>query len=236
MGLRKYRKKAGFVHYYLLVFLIFGISFYAGYEFAHVEKDSLEAKNRLINNSLNKLLGEHQTLQSQYNMLKVELEITQIANEQSQASIKDAINREQGLKEQISFYQRVLAPEESQDGFIVHRMEIIPTLSTNNFALKMILLQNENVKSFIKGTLNIRVFGSQNEKPVSYKIESLLDDPNSSLDFAFKYFQVVEARVTLPEGFTPDRFEINTDIYKNRKKRGAYSTVIKWQEALSEAE
>ena len=54
--------------------------------------------------------------------------------------------------------------------------------------------------------------------------------------FAFKYFQVIETRVTLPDGFTPERFEISTDIYKYNKKRGNYSTAIKWQEAFTEAE
>jgi len=236
LDLRKYREKAGFVRYYLVLFLIVGLTFYAGYEFAHIENDNLQAENRLLNRSLNNLTGEHQKLQSDYNMLKVELEIAQLANEQSQSSIKDSMNREQALKEQISFYQRVLAPEMSQDGFIVERMEVTPAMSKNNYALKMILLQHENIKAVVKGTLKVRVFGSQNDKAMSFDIASLQDEPKSSLEFAFKYFQVVETSVTLPDGFTPDRFEISTDIYKYNRKRGSYSSVIKWQEAFSEAE
>lgn len=236
MDLRKYREKAGFVRYYLVFITIIVVVAYAGYEFAHVEKASLEADNRLLNKSLNNLSGEHQKLQSDYNILKVELEIAQLANEQSQVSIKDGINREQTLKEQISFYQRVLAPEMSQDGFVVERMEISPTVSENNYAVNMILLQHENIKAIVKGTLSIRVFGSQNGKAQSFDIQDLQDVPKSSLEFAFKYFQVVQTSITLPSDFTPDRFEINTDIYKYRKKRGSYSTTIKWQEAFSEAE
>lgn len=236
MDLRKYREKAGFVRYYLVLFLIFGLSVYAGYELAHIEKANLESQNRLINRSLSNLSGEHQKLQSDYNILKVELEIAQLANEQSQSSIKDGINREQALKEQISFYQRVMAPEMSQDGFIVERMEITATVSENNYSLKMILLQHENIKAVVKGTLKMRVFGSQDGKATSFEIQTLQDEPKSSLDFAFKYFQVVEISVTFPSGFTPERFEIDTDIYKYRKKRGSYSTTIKWQEAFSEAD
>ena len=236
MDLRKYRENAGFVRYYLVLIVILALVAYAGYEFAHVEKAGLEADNRLLNKSLNNLSGEHQKLQSDYNMLKVELEIAQLANEQSQVSINDAINREQTLKEQISFYQRVLAPEMSQDGFVVERMEVSPTVSENNYAVNMILLQHENIKAVVKGTLSIRVFGSQDGKPQSFTIQSLQDEPKSSLEFAFKYFQVVETSITLPADFTPDRFEISTDIYKYRKKRGSYSTIIKWQEAFSEAD
>ncbi|MGB3724572.1 MAG: DUF6776 family protein [Glaciecola sp.] len=234
MNLRKYREKVGFVRFYVIALVSLCLMFYAGYEFAHIENDNLRAQNRLLNKSLTNLTGVHQKLQSELNMLKVELEIAQLANEQSQANIKVGINREQTLKEQISFYQRVLAPEMSQDGFVVERMEVVPTLSENNFALNLILLQHENIKAVIKGTINIRVFGSENGKAASYNIVDLQDEPKSSLDFAFKYFQVLATSITLPESFTPDRFEISTDIYKYRKKRGSYSTVIKWQDALSE--
>lgn len=234
MDLRKYRENLGFVRFYALALVILCLMFYGGYEFAHIENDNLKAQNRLLNKSLNNLTGVHQKLQSELNMMKVELEIAQLANEASQEDIKQSINREQDLKEQISFYQRVMAPEMSQDGFVVERIEVASTLSENNFSVKMILLQHENIKAVIKGTLTMRLFGSEGGKAVSYKVQDLQDSPKSSLEFAFKYFQVVETSVTLPPGFTPDRFEISTDIYKYRKKRGSYSTSVKWDEAYSE--
>jgi hypothetical protein len=236
LDLRKYREKVGFVRYYLMLFIILGLSVYAGFELANIQKANLEAENRSIKRSLSNLTSEHQTLQSDYNVLKVELEIAQLANEQSQASIKDGINKEQTLKEQVAFYQRVMAPEMSQDGFVVERMEVTATVSENNYSLKMILLQHENIKAIVKGTLNVRVFGSQDGKAVSFDIKNVQDEPKTALEFGFKYFQVLETSVTFPSGFTPDRFEINTDIYKYRKKRGSYSANIKWQDAFSEAE
>lgn len=234
MDIRKYRNKIGFVRFYALALALMCGMFYAGYKFAHLENENVRAQNKLLNKSLSNLTDVHQKQQSELNMLKVELEIAQLANEQSQANIKQNIKTEQTLKEQISFYQRVLAPEKSQDGFVLERMEIVPTISKNNYAVKMILLQHENIKAVIKGTLSIRLFGSENGKVINYNIENMQDEPKTSLDFAFKYFQVVETSVTLPEGFTPERFEISTDIYKYRKKRGSYSTVIKWNDALSE--
>jgi len=234
LALLKYREKAGFVRFYAVLLLVLCIMFFAGHEFAKMKDDNLEAQNRLLNKSLQNLNKEYQKQQSELNMLKVELEIAQIANEQSQINIKSGINREQTLKEQVTFYQRVLAPEMTQDGFVVERMEVSPRLSNNNFAIKMVLLQHENIKAVIKGTLKVRVLGSENGKVKSYELSELQDEPKSSLDFAFKYFQVLETSITLPSGFTADRFELTTDVYKYRKKRGSYSTVIKWAEAYSE--
>lgn len=234
MDLTKYREKLGFVRFYAVLLLVLCIMFFAGHEFANLEQDNLEAQNRLLNKSLKNLSAEYQKQQSELNMLKVELEIAQISNEQSQVNIKAGINREQSLKEQVSFYQRVLAPEMTQDGFVIERMEVAPTLSENNFKIKMVLLQHENIKAVIKGTLNIRVHGSENGKVESYDLTALQDAPKSSLDFAFKYFQVLETSITLPAGFTAEHFELSTDVYKYRKKRGSYSTVIQWSEAFSE--
>lgn len=236
MDLPKYRKKIGFVRFYALALFIIALAFYAGYEFAGIQKSNLTAQNRLLNKSLNNLTAEHEEVLSNYNVLKVELDIAQLTNDSSQEAIKESINRERALKDQVSFYQRVLAPEITQDGFIVQRMEVSPTRSERNYFIKMVLLQHENIKAVIKGALDIRVFGSLNGKPINYKVSALQDEPNASLDFAFKYFQVIETRVTLPEGFTPERFEIATEVYKYNKKRGDYTTAIKWEEAFVDAE
>lgn len=236
MDLQKYRQKFGFVRFYALTIVVLSLIFYAGYEFANIQKNKLEAQNRLINKSLGNLTKVHEQLQSEFNIVKVELDIAQLTNERSQETIKDSINREQDLIEQVSFYQRVMAPEMTQDGFVVQRMEINPTLSQRNYAIKMMLLQHEDVKAVIKGKLRIQIFGSAQGKPVNLSIEGLQDEPKTSLSFAFKYFQVIETNVTLPAGFTPEKFEISTDIYKYNKKRGDYSTTIKWEEAFTEAE
>lgn len=236
MDLQKYRQKFGFVRFYALIIVVLSLVFYAGYEFANIQKNNLQAQNRLMNKSLSNLTNVHEQLQSEFNVVKVELDIAKLTNERSQETIKESINREQGLIEQVSFYQRVMAPEKTQDGFIVQRMEINPTVSERNYAIKMMLLQHEDVKAVIKGKLSIQIFGSAQGKPVNFSIVGLQDEPKTSLSFAFKYFQVIETSVTLPLGFTPEKFEISTDIYKYNKKRGSYATTIKWDEAFTEAE
>jgi hypothetical protein len=236
LDLQKQRTKFGFVRFYSLLLIIVGLVFYAGYEFASMQNVTLKGQNRLLNKSLGNLTSENEKLQSQYNVLKVELEIAQLANEQAQAGNKDSINREQALKEQVLFYQRVMAPETTQDGFIVQRVEISPTLSERNYSIQMILLQHEDIKAIIKGELDITLHGSENGKPASHNVTALQDSPKTSLSFGFKYFQVLETTITLPANFNPERFDISTDVYKYRKKRGSYSTSVTWQEAFADSE
>ena len=234
MNLAALKEQLGFVRYYGLVIFVLAGMFYAGHEFAKKRNEILSAKNELLAQSIQNLTNENQLINSQLNVKKVELEVASIANEQAQQTLKNRLNLESELRQQISFYQKVMAPEMMQDGFVIESAEISATASDSNYAIKLMMLQHENIKATIKGTLEVTIFGSLQGKPASYSLDKLQDDPEQKLSFAFKYFEVVETRITLPDGFIPDRLEISTDIYKYKRKRGSYKTQIKWQDALSE--
>jgi len=232
LNLVEIKQQLGFVRYYLVILLVLAGTFYAGYEFANKHNHVLSAKVDLLEQSIENLIQENQNINSQLNVKKVELEVASIANEKAQESIHENRSIERELRQQISFYQKVMAPEMTQDGFVIESAEISSTSSNNNYAIRLMMLQHENIKAVIKGTLKVTVFGSLEGKPISYNINTLQDDQERKLDFSFKYFEVLEVRITLPEGFEPERLMISTDIYKYRRKRGSYQTEINWEKAL----
>ena len=236
MKLSELRSQLGFVRYYLAVAFVLACVFYAGHEYADKKNHLLSAKIDVMQSSIDNLKLENQTLNSELNIKKVELEVASIANEQAQLSYKEFMRKDAELREQVSFYQKVMAPELSQDGFVVESVEILSTASANNYAISVMMLQRENIKSIIKGTLNISLQGSQNTVPIKYNLKELLDEKSKNMAFSFKYFQVLELRVTLPEDFIPEQIEIKTDIYKFKRKRGSYTRTIAWKEAFSESD
>jgi hypothetical protein len=189
-----------------------------------------------MQSSIDHLTDDNQSLNSELNVKKVELEVASIANEQAQISFKEFMLKEAELQEQISFYQKVMAPELTQDGFVVESVEVVPRASINNYVIKVMMLQRENIKAIIKGTLRVTLRGSQNQVPMKYNVKTVLDDKEQKLSFSFKYFQVLELRVTLPVDFIPEQIEINTDVYKFKRKRGSYKRSIEWAEAYSESD
>jgi hypothetical protein len=236
LKLSELRSQLGFVRYYLAVAFVLACVFYAGHEYADKKNQLLSAKIDVMQSSIDNLKLENQTLNSELNIKKVELEVASIANEQAQLSYKEFMRKDAELREQVSFYQKVMAPELSQDGFVVESVEILSTASANNYAISVMMLQRENIKAIIKGTLNISLQGSQNTVPIKYSLKELLDDKSKNMAFSFKYFQVLELRVTLPEDFIPEQIEIKTDIYKFKRKRGSYTRTIAWKEAFSESD
>lgn len=233
MNFKDLKQELGFVRFYGSILIVIALALYAGYEYADKRNNLLTEEIKVLESSLDNLRLENQDLSSQLNVKKVELEVASIANEQAQLNRKESLLREKELKEQISFYQKVMAPELTQDGFVVESVEVLPTLSDRNYAINIMMLQRENIKSVIKGTLKIQLRGSLNGLPQTYDLITLLDDKESKLNYSFRYFQVLEARVTLPDGFQAESLEIKTDVYKYKKRRGSYSTEVVWADALS---
>jgi hypothetical protein len=233
LNLKELRQQSGFVKFYGGIALIVAVAFYGGYQYADKQNRSLSSQITVLESSLDNLVKENQALNSELNVKKVELEVASIANEQALIEQKEALVREDILKEKVSFYQKVMAPELTQDGFMIDSVEIVPTQSTNNFALNVMMVQRENIKSVIKGTFEISLLGSQNGVPQSYNLSSLLDNKEQKLNYSFRYFQVLEARVTLPEGFIPEKLNFKTDVYKYKKRRGSYEKNIAWNDALN---
>ncbi|MGQ8365949.1 DUF6776 family protein [Glaciecola sp. 1036] len=180
------------------------------------------------------LISENERLNADLNKLKIEKDVLKLSLENTKESLSQALDKTSDLRQQVSFYQRVMAPEMTQDGFVVERAEITKNASENNYSIKLMLLQQENIKAVIKGQLKVVLLGSLNGKASSMNVDQLRGNPTSPLAFAFKYFQVIEFNITVPDGFVPERFEISTDVYKYNRKRGSYSTSISWREALAE--
>lgn len=236
LKLKELRGQLGFLRFYLVAIFILSCIFYAGYEFAAKRHHLLSAELDVMQSSIDNLTDDNQSLNSELNVKKVELEVASIANEQAQISFKEFMLKEAELQEQISFYQKVMAPELTQDGFVVESVEVVPRASINNYVIKVMMLQRENIKAIIKGTLRVTLRGSQNQVPMKYNVKTVLDDKEQKLSFSFKYFQVLELRVTLPVDFIPEQIEINTDVYKFKRKRGSYKRSIEWAEAYSESD
>lgn len=236
MKLAEYKRKYGFVQFYAFVAAILLITFYIGFIAADKSNTALGQDVKVMQQTVENLREENQRLNSQLNTMKIQLDIAKLAERESQNALQLAIKKEMSLKQELAFFQRVMAPELTQDGFVVERLEVTATQSTNNYAVSMVLLQHENIKDIIKGDLDIVLSGSLNGRPRSINLATLQDEPKTPLNFGFKYFQVINTTITLPEGFLPEQFDISTDVYKYSRKRGSYKTKISWAEAFSEAE
>ena len=206
----------------LALMLIFGYQI-AGYE--------QERAARVSDNAF----ATSEYLRKQNESLKVrvsELEVKNILAENTVAAVKDRLEAQlqqnRALEERLSFYQRVVAPETTQDGFFIDGVQIAPTASENRYRLTAVLLQQNEHKAILKGELQITVRGALEGLP--YEVSSSQSEtfPDGPVKWGFKYFQTVDREFTLPAGFVPEQIIFATDVYQWKTKRGEYINSLDW--------
>jgi len=125
------------------------------------------------------------------------------------------------LEEENQFYRNLMAPEGDKRGLRFGPVEIAQTDRTRTYRYKVIVQHVATQQDVITGTLSFNVVGRQDGvvKVLPLKeLSSSVDTTNIKL--RFKYFQNIEGELVLPEGFEPERVELEA------RTAGSNSTVI----------
>ena len=97
----------------------------------------------------------------------------------------------------------------------------------------MILTKNGKSSKKLKGTANVVIRGEIGGSLSEMKItDLLLENQKYGTKFSFRYFQVFEGDLALPDGFEP--FEVEIGIKSTTKKVKSFSETISWARVLSE--
>jgi rRNA maturation protein Rpf1 len=79
----------------------------------------------------------------------------------------------------------------------------------------------------ISGTVKLNIVDEQNGKPRRLLLSDMSGRQANSLKFEFKFFQRIEGRFTLPDGFKPDRLQIQ--VVSKGKKPASVEKSFEWQ-------
>ncbi|MCF2947615.1 hypothetical protein L0668_05805 [Paraglaciecola aquimarina] len=228
MNLSDLKQRFGAFQLYLVLAVILGLCLYGGFHMGNfhyaVQQDVLATHEQTINN----LTTENNKLTKNLNILGVELEVAKLAQKKAFVEIEQGIQRETQLREQIGFFQQVMAPELNHEGFLIDGFNITPAASDHSYRFELVLIQQEKIKQALKGSLQITLIGSENGQAKKYELKSLLIDAENSLKFSFKYFQVVQGEIKLPSEFVAEKVSVHAEVYQHRRKKGELTTVFEW--------
>ncbi len=161
--------------------------------------------------------------------LEVELTVEQLANQNSQATLKQMADEHYQVKKQLAFYEKVMAPEKEADGLVIDSVKINATLSPNHYNFQVILVQQLLKKRYAKGYIDIEIIGSLESKPSRMKLKDISELVKEDLNFSFKYFQVLEGDFTLPENFIPEKIQLSAILTKNKwQKYQKLNKTLSW--------
>ena len=209
--------------------MVIAATLYAGFFWGNAHYTQQQMTVSIHEKSIHNLKIENEQLTKNLNILGVELEVARLTEQQHYVEIGKSIDAQKDLRTQLAFYQQVMAPELKEQGFVIEGFNLESALSDNAYRFELVLMQQNKTKNILKGNLKVTLIGSENGNAKQYTLDSMLSGPEQkSLTFSFKYFQVIDGEIKLPEGFQPEQVSVHADIFQFKRKKGKLTTVFDW--------
>lgn len=229
MDFSSIKHKLGAFKVYVLLVAIIVSGVMAGYSIKSWYLEQDEQQLQVLQHTLGNLKSENDKLVKQLNILGIELEVARLANAKSQQMIQDELEGKVALRRELSFYQKVMAPELDQEGFVIDSFEVFNTHSDNYFRFSLVLMQYDKHRDTVKGNVSVTIQGSKNGVPAQYKLQELLTQPTDSITFNFRYFEVLKGGFNLPDGFVPERISVHSVLSQAKWGKRNLDRTFGWQ-------
>ena len=215
----------------LLVALIMFAMVGFGYKLARIIDEGDSKKVQAQQETIAILSEENHALTTKVNQLEVAMELATLETESITNTLGEQKKELEAQQELLSFYERVVAPEKTDEGFAIEGVEVFK-LSDNTYQLRLVLLQSKQQKAVINGSLDIAVVGQRNGEAITLKSgeSSLLAE---DIKYRFRFFQAVNVTLTIEEGINPESISFSTTVYQYKTRKGNYEISVPWSEALS---
>ncbi len=215
----------------LLVALIMFAMVGLGYKLARIIDEGDSKKVQAQQETIAILSEENHALTTKVNQLEVAMELATLETESITNTLGEQKKELEAQQELLSFYERVVAPEKTDEGFAIEGVEVFK-LSDNTYQLRLVLLQSKQQKAVINGSLDIAVVGQRNGEAITLKSgeSSLLAE---DIKYRFRFFQAVNVTLTIEEDINPETISFSTTVYQYKTRKGSYEISVPWNEALS---
>lgn len=211
-----------------LALVFFGGRTYQAYELDHLllERETLLSRIAELESRNHKLVQKNAHLDGGS---KIEREAYQQANQELIKLQQELLEQ----KEELVFYRGIVSPSDRALGVNLQSFEVRRKNSQNQYSFKLILTKSGKSTKKVSGDTSVVIRGEIDGKVSELKLTDLtLDKSDKGTKFAFRYFQVFEGDIVLPEGFEP--FEVKIGVIPTTKKVEAFTETISWATVLSE--
>jgi hypothetical protein len=177
--------------------------------------DSL-AEEQALRDVIVTLEDEIGALKQEIARLETHREIDTEAYQVVEADLADLQRKIQEQSDAIAFYRGIVSPKDGSRGLKVQDIKLTRGNEERHFNLRLVLVQVMQHDRSVKGEVDFSLEGAQDGESKTYTLAELLpEDADESWPFAFRYFQDFDRELVLPEGFTPEK--INIEVISRTK-------------------
>ena len=185
------------------------------------------------------LVGEIDALQEQIVELKQEIALLEThrnvereAYQIVEVNLTDLQRKIQEQQDAIAFYRGIVSPKDGGRGLRVQDLKLTRGKDERHYNVRLVLVQVMQHDRSVKGVVDFSVEGEQDGVATTYKLAQLLpEEGNSSWPFAFRYFQDFDRELILPDGFMPEK--INIEVVSNTKSIASVKQSFDWLDGQS---
>lgn len=209
---------------------------YLTFEFGRIQADynvvDAAQKRHDDENRIAELEQQISTLKQEISLLETHRTIDREAYKDVEMSLSNLQEKIQEQGDAIAFYRGIISPSDGQRGLRVQDLRLSKGKDARQYHVKLVLVQVMQHDRSVKGEVNFSLEGAQDGVATSYDLEQLVPaDEASNWPFSFRYFQNFNRQLILPEGFLPER--INIEVHSRTKSIASVKQSFLWKTGQS---
>jgi cell division protein FtsB len=171
-------------------------------------------------------------LKQEVALLETHKDIDQEAYNLVEDNLSDLQRKIQEQGEAIAFYRGILSPKDGGRGLRVQDLKLTKGKDEGQYHVRLVLVQVMQHDRSVKGEVDFSLEGAQDGVATTYELEQLLpENADSNWAFSFRYFQDFDLDLVLPEGFVPEK--VNIEVVSRTKSIASVKQSFLWQSAQS---
>ena len=197
----------------LIVVALIVVSGYLIFEFGRIRAgyDIVEVASikQSYDDHINQLDDEIMVLKQEVAILETNHDVDRESYKEVEVQLATLQAKIQEQRDAIAFYRGIVSPADGNAGLRVQDLKVTRGKEEREFNVRLVLVQAMKHDRKVSGDVNLSVVGDQDGAETSYALAQLLsDDEDKTWAYSFRYFQNFERQLVLPDGFTPERIDV----------------------------
>ena len=166
-------------------------------------------------------------LEQEVALLETHREIDREAYKDVESSLLTLQAKIQEQQDAIAFYRGIVSPADGRPGLRVQDFRLTRGNEERQFKLRLVLVQAMKHDRKVSGDVAMTIEGSEDGVATSYALTDLLPaDADKAWPFSFRYFQDFDRQIVLPDGFTPER--VNVEVRSRTRSISSIEESFAW--------
>lgn len=130
------------------------------------------------------------------------------------------------LKEEVAFYRGIVSAGKEK-GLNIQTFVLDKEASPGAYRFQLVLTQNLKRVKTVSGKVKLKIMDELNGSSKELLVSDMNGKQADYLKFEFKFFQRIEGRFTLPDGFKPERLQV--EVVSSGKKPASVEKSFEWR-------